>query len=243
MKVLITGAGSGIGYAIAKKLHKKFDLIVHASKKENLDKTWTLIEGSGEHERLIADLSNPKEVNLFCKQLKQKYNDSLHAVVNNAGVSLDKSIIYQPEKEIDHMLNINLKAPIMICKAAMKIFTRKQTGIIINISSTVAETGNAFQAVYSATKSAIITFSKSLAREVAELNKNHNIRVLSVSPGIIDTEILKSIPEEILNKYIELTPSRRLGKAEEVAETIAFLLSDKAEFINGTDLKINGGII
>jgi len=243
MKVLITGASSGIGYAIAKKLHKEYSLIVHASKEANLEEIWSIISGSGKHAKLIADFSNGKEIVGFCKQLQKTHSDSLYAIVNNAGVSVDKSIIYQPERDIDFMLNVNLKAPIMISKTAMKIFNLRQTGVIINVGSILAETGNAFQSVYSATKSALVSFSKSLAKEAAELNENHKIRVLSLSPGIIDTELSERIPDEAIKKYIKLTPSRRLGKADEVAETVAFLLSDKAEFINGTDIKINGGII
>ncbi len=243
MKVLITGASRGIGYEIAKKLSDRYSLILHASKRENLAGIINEIEGNVHHFKLCADFSYPDQINSFCKELKQKHGDELYAVINNAGISIDKSIIYQPERDIDSMININLKAPIMICKAALKIFNVKQKGVIINISSSVAETGNAFQAIYSSTKAALISFSKSLAKEAAELNKNHQIRVLSVSPGIINTDLTDNIPEKIMKKYIESTPSRRFGKAGEVADLIDFLLSDKARYINGTDIKINGGII
>ncbi|MDB5032361.1 SDR family oxidoreductase [Mucilaginibacter sp.] len=236
-KVLITGASRGLGLAISKKLSAEYSLILHASSPES----FTSIEPGSQI--LCADFSHPDQLAAFCKQLKKEHGDTLYAVVNNAGVTFDKSLIYQPEQEITRMLNINLKAPIMICKTAMKIFGLNKTGVIINMSSVVGETGNAFQAVYSATKAGLVAFSRSLAQEVAALNHEHTIRVLSVSPGFIETDMTTAIPEAEKEKYLKMIPAHRFGKADEIAETIAFLLSDKAAYINGTNLHINGGLI
>uniref|UniRef100_UPI004049F197 SDR family NAD(P)-dependent oxidoreductase n=1 Tax=Daejeonella sp. TaxID=2805397 RepID=UPI004049F197 len=235
-KILITGAGRGLGLAISKKLSEEYTLILHASKEGNIKSI-----GEGNFV-LYADFSDPVQVSDFCKKLKKEHGDSLYGVINNAGITLDKSLIFQPEHEIDRMLNVNLKAPIMICKTAMKIFTLSKCGVIINISSCVGETGNEFQSVYAATKAGLVALSKSLAQEVAALNEEHQIRVLSVSPGFIETDMTNAIPQAEKDKYLQKIPSKRFGKAEDIAEAISFLLSDKASYINSTNIQINGGM-
>jgi len=117
------------------------------------------------------------------------------------------------------------------------------SGVIINISSVVGESGNAFQSVYAATKAGLAALSRSLAQEAAALNESHNIRVLSVSPGFVETDMTAGIPEAIREKYLNLIPAKRFGKADDIADAIEFLLSDKASYINGTNIHINGGLI
>lgn len=235
-KVLITGASSGLGLAMAKRLNQDYRLILHASKDENIK------ELRENNFVLAADLSNAEELKDFCKRLKAEHGDELHAIINNAGISIDKPLTFQPEKDIDKMLMVNLKAPIMIAKTAMKIFGLKNSGVILQVSSCVAEQGNAFQSVYAATKAGLIAFSKSLAKEVAALQQGHQIRVLSISPGFIETPMTEAIPESERNKYLNLIPAQRFGSADEIAETVAFLLSDKASYINGSTIDINGGL-
>jgi 3-oxoacyl-[acyl-carrier protein] reductase len=236
-KVLITGASKGLGLAISKKLSGEYTLILHASKEEN----FTSVE-PGSH-ILCADFSDDDQLANFCKRLKAEHSDTLYAVINNAGVTFDKSLIYQPEREIETMLNVNLKAPILICKTAMKIFNQNKRGVIINISSCVGETGNAFQSVYAATKAGLVALSKSLAQEAAALNQEHEIRVLSVSPGFIETGMTASIPEAEKEKYLKMIPAKRFGNPADIAEAILYLLSEKASYINGTNIHINGGLI
>lgn len=222
---------------MARKLAGEYCLILHASKEENITELW---EGNFV---LAADLGNPEELKEFCKRLRSEHSDDLYAVINNAGVSIDKPIAFQPEKDIDTMIMVNLKAPIMISKTAFKIFGLKNRGVIINVSSCVAETGNAFQSVYAATKAGLIAFSKSLAKESAELYQEHQIRVLSISPGFIETSMTDSIPQAIKEKYLKMIPAQRFGTAEDIAETIAFLLSSKASYINGSNIEVNGGLL
>jgi len=235
-KVLITGAGRGIGLAIAQKLSEEYTLILHATKEGNLQSI-----GEGNY-ALYADFSDPVQVSDFCKKLKKEHGDSLYGVINNAGLTFDKSLIFQPEHEIDKILNVNLKAPIMICKTAMKIFTLNKCGVIINMGSCVAESGSAFQSVYAATKAGLIALSKSLAQEAAALTDEHQIRVLSVSPGFIETDMTDAIPQTEKDKYLQLIASKRFGKVEDIAETISFLLSDKASYINSSNIQIDGGM-
>jgi 3-oxoacyl-[acyl-carrier protein] reductase len=235
-KILITGASTGLGLAMARRLTQDYCLILHATRDENIK------ELRENNYILAADLSNPAELEDFCKRLKTEHAADLYAVINNAGISMDKSLVFQPEKEIDAMIMVNLKAPIMITKTVMKIFGLKNKGVIIQVSSCVAETGNAFQSVYAATKAGLIAFSKSVAKEAAVLYQGHQIRVLSISPGFVQTSMTDAIPNSEKDKYLKMIPAQRFGKADEIAETVAFLLSDKASYINGSNIHINGGL-
>ncbi len=237
-KVLITGASKGIGKAIARILAPHYDLILHASKPENLPPA-----GEGVA-HLCADFSDPEQLAGFCSRLKKEHGDSLYAVINNAGITLDKSLIFQPEKDIDTLLQVNLKAPILICKTAFKLFNIRKSGVIINLGSCVGQSGNAFQAVYAATKAGLVALSKSLAKEAGSLNPDgHEIRILSISPGFIETGMTDSLPETVKDQYLSNIPSRRFGLAEDVAELVLFLLSPKASFVNGSNMEINGGML
>lgn len=236
-KILITGASRGLGLAISNALSKEYTLILHATRKESFTNV------DPKHHLLCADLSDPNELHEFCKRLKKDHGDTLYGVINNAGIALNKSLIYQPENEIDRMLQVNLKAPIMICKAVMKQFLLNKRGVIINVSSCVGETGNAFQAVYSATKAGLAALSKSLAREVSALSEEHAIRILSIAPGFIETDMTNPVPESERQDFLKAIPANRFGNVNEVAEVVAFLLSDKASYINGTNININGGIL
>jgi len=238
-KILITGASKGLGLAIAKRLATDYSLILHATREESFKET---IEGA---HILCADFSDPDQVARFCKRLKKEHGDDLYGVINNAGVTFDKPLNYQPDREIDAMINVNLRAPIMINKVAMKIFGFNKSGVIINISSVVGESGHAFQSVYAATKAGLVAMSRSLAQEAAAVSGEdpHAIRVLSVSPGFIETDMTAAIPDQFKEKYLNMIPARRFGKVEDVAETIAYLLSEKASYINGTNIHINGGLV
>jgi len=243
MKVLVTGASKGIGRAIAIKLQHSFDLVLHATTEDRLESTWSELINPERHTRLCADFSDSDALKGFCSNLKKLTGDSLYAVINNAGLTLDKSILFQPEADIDTLIQVNLKAPVMISKTAFKIFHARQQGVIINMSSCVGETGNAFQCVYAATKAGLAGFTMSLAREAGALLPSHSIRAFCVSPGYIETGMTGKIPEAEKEKYMLNIPARRMGQPEEVAGVVAFLLTDEAAYINGSEIKINGGIV
>lgn len=241
-KVLITGASRGIGRAIALQLQSEFSLILHATSVESLSALKAELSEPDRHETLCADLSDAGQLKEFCSQLKKNHASNLYAVINNAGITLDKSLLFQPESDIDRMLNVNLKAPILISKTAFKIFHTPGRGVIVNMGSCVGESGNAFQSVYAATKAGLTAFSKSLAREAGALKQEHDIRVLSVSPGFIETDMTGKLPEAEKQKYLGGIPSKRLGQPSDVASLVSFLLSREASYINGSEIKINGGL-
>lgn len=221
---------------MSKLLSSEYRLVLHATTPESFK------EQIPDSEMLCGDLSDPTQLADFCKALKKQHGSDLYGVINNAGVAHDNSIIYQQEKHIDAMLSINLRAPILICKTVMKLFSANAGGVIINMSSVVGESGNAFQAVYAATKAALVAFSRSLAQEAAVMNDPNNIRVLCVSPGFIDTDMTANIPAEMKEKYLKMIPAKKMGAPEDIAQTVYFLLSEKAAYINGTNVHVNGGL-
>lgn len=239
--VLITGASRGIGRAIALRLARTYTLILHASREESL--TPLLKEIPGEHEVLCADLTSTEATKDFCSRLRKLAGKSLYAIVNNAGIAIDKPLMYQSVKDIDALIQVNVKAPLLISKTALKIFIANKEGVILNIGSCVGKTGNAFQVVYSMTKAAMVAMSKSIAKEVTTLDKQNKIRALTISPGFIETDMTKTLPGEIRDKYAEMIPSAHFGRPEDVANAVAFALSEEASYINGTEIAVNGGIV
>lgn len=242
LKVLITGATRGIGKAIALLLQEDYTLLLHGTALDKFTALRGELTNPEKHTFLCSDLSTAQGIKELCSELK-KHSDTLYAVVNNAGITIDKSLLFQPESDVDAMINVNLKAPILISKTAFKIFNLKNEGVIINMGSCVGESGNAFQSIYSATKAGLTAFSKSLAREAGALKQVHNIRVLSIAPGFIETDMTANLPEAEKQKYLSGIPSKRLGQPNDVASLVKFLLSNSASYINGSEIKINGGII
>lgn len=235
-KVLITGASRGIGKAIKERLEEEYELVLHASSAASFS------YDTSKHALLCADFSDPEQVQQFCRQLKKEHGNDLFAVINNAGVTVDNSLLFLPEKDIDRMLQVNLKAPILIAKQAAKIFHAQKAGVIINMSSIIGQTGNAYQSIYAASKAGLVAFSKSLAQELGKLNEAHEIRVNCISPGLINSDMSAQIPVAHLDQVLSQIPSNRMGETKEVAELVAFLISDKAKYINGSNIHINGGL-
>lgn len=242
-KVLITGASRGIGRATAIQLAEEgYDLLLHASKLENLNELLSSLPQDCKYELLIADFSAEEQVKEFISRLKKEHK-KLFGIVSNAGIAIDKALAYQPISEIDKMLNVNLKAPVLLAKTAMKLFSTEKKGVFIAISSCVGEMGNAFQSVYAASKAGNVALCKSLAKEIGLLYDEHQIRFISLSPGFIQTDMVNALNKEIQIEYLKKVPLKRAGEAKEVANTVSFLLSDKASYINGSEIKINGGLL
>jgi 3-oxoacyl-[acyl-carrier protein] reductase len=233
---LVTGASKGIGEAVAIRLAKAgFDIwLNYLSDHDNARRIQTKIEEFGKKCTLVPfDVSNFKECQKALAPLLEK--DTPFSIVNNAGITKDSLLIWMEEEDWNKVINVHLSGFFNITRTVLPFMLRKRQGRIINISSTSGETGVAGQVNYSAAKSGLIGATRSLAVEVAK----RNILVNAVSPGFIDTDMLKELPIEEISKKI---PLGRIGKAQEVAEVVAFLCSPGSSYITGQVISVNGGI-
>lgn len=237
---MITGATGSIGKAIAEALADSYQLLLHGRDELKLKELTKYLPG--EHLIMCTDLSDKQSLADFCKSLKS-IGSNLAGIINNAGITKDKALLFQSEADIDALFATNLRAPLLISKAALKIFNAKNEGVIINIGSCVGQMGNAFQVAYSMSKAALAAMTASIAKEVTSINPSSKIRSVCVSPGFIETNMTESLSADIKAQYKKLIPSKRFGQAKEVASVVQFLLSPGAEYINGVEIKVNGGII
>jgi len=162
----------------------------------------------------------------------------LDILVNNAGITRDSLLADLEEDDWDQVMNVNLKGVFLCCKYAAKMMSEQQYGKIVNISSASALMGNVGQVNYAASKGGVISLTRTLAKELARFKINVN----AVAPGYIRTPMTRAVPEKVETYLISQIPLRRAGKPEEVANAVAFLASDMAEYITGQILSINGGM-
>jgi 3-oxoacyl-[acyl-carrier protein] reductase len=162
----------------------------------------------------------------------------IHVLVNNAGISIDGLILRYKADDLRRTLDVDLASAFHLSKAACKPMMKQRWGSIVNLTSVVGEQGNAGQTAYSMAKAGLIGLTKSLARELG----SRNIRVNAVSPGYIDTDMTKTLPEGAKKTMVDAAALGRTGTSREVAEAIAFLASDRAAFVTGEVLRVNGGL-
>ena len=234
-KILITGATGGIGNSLVKKFTSLGSTVLatgtNDSKLQNIKKDFPEI--------IIEkfDLANHDKIEEFIDKADKKL-EGIDVLVNNAGITLDNLSIRLSDENWKKVLDINLTSTFLMCKHTIKKMLKKKLGKIINITSIVGHTGNLGQSNYSASKAGIIGFSKSLAIEYARKNINVNC----VSPGFIQTEMTDKINEEFKKTLISKIPSGSLGTGEDISNCVAFLASDKANYINGETIHVNGGM-
>ncbi|MCE6991343.1 3-oxoacyl-ACP reductase FabG [Dyadobacter sp. CY323] len=237
---LVTGASRGIGRAIAVQLAKDHGLHIlvnYASNQAAAQETLAEIEAAGGSGELLPfNVQTKTEVDEALNDWKEKNEDKhISVLVNNAGITRDGLFMWMPEQDWDDVMNISTKGLFNVTQNAIQQMLRKRTGRIVNIASISGMKGNAGQMNYSAAKGAIISATKALAQEVAK----RKITVNAVAPGFITSDMTKDLNEEDLKQMI---PVNRFGKAEEVAHLVSFLVSDKAAYITGEVININGGI-
>jgi 3-oxoacyl-[acyl-carrier protein] reductase len=237
---LVTGASSGIGRAIALRLATEgWHVIVHYNSRAALAaETCAAIEHAGGSAHALSfDVKDSKAIEFALDNFfKANPEHALGALVNNAGIRADGMAGLMSDAEFDSVLKTNLYGPFYLLRYAVKKMLRARNGVIVNIASLAAQTGNAGQINYSAAKAGLIAMTKSLAMEVGK----RNIRVNCVSPGLIETEMLEGVPH--LAELVARIPLGRMGKPEEVAGTVAFLCSDDAAYITGATISVNGGL-
>ena len=234
-KVLITGATGGIGNCLVEKFNNLGASIVASG--TNDDKLLNLKKKYPNIHTVKFKLDEHDKIEEFIENINKKL-DGLEILINNAGITLDNLSIRLTEENWKKVLDVNLTSSFLMCKYAIKKMLKKKYGKIINITSIVGHTGNLGQANYAASKAGILAFSKSLALEYARKNININC----VSPGFIKTEMTDKINEEFRKNLINKIPSGDLGTGEDVSNCVAFLASDKANYINGETIHVNGGM-
>jgi 3-oxoacyl-[acyl-carrier protein] reductase len=233
---LVTGASRGIGASIAKVLARDgFDIwLNYRSNDEQANKVKEAVESYGRQCLLLKfDVADFGETDKALSPLLE--TQIPFAIVNNAGFRRDTLLIWMKEEEWKDVISVTLDGFFNITKTALPFMLRQKEGRIVNITSAAAHIGVPGQSNYSAAKAGLVGATKSLAAEVAK----RNVLVNAVSPGFIGTEMLEGLPME---QIIKMIPLGRIGKAEDVAELTAFLVSEKAAYITGQVFQVNGGI-
>lgn len=231
--VLITGASGGIGREVARMFCENgSSVILSGTKTSLLKKLANELDGDVK----IID-SSLKDITNFEKKLNG-LNLNVDILINNAGITKDGLLIRMNDEDIDSVLNINLSSMIKLSRIVLKNMMKKRFGRIISISSVVGFSGNAGQTNYSASKSGIIGFTKSLALEVA----SRGITVNSVAPGYIITPMTENLNEDQKLSILSKIPIRRFGEPKDVANAIKFLASEKSSYITGNTIHVNGGL-
>ena len=234
-KILITGATGGIGNCLIKKFNELGAKIVASG--TNVEKLEIIKRNFPNIFVEKFQLDHHDKIENFIETVHKKL-EGIDILVNNAGITLDNLSIRLTEENWKKVLDINLTSSFLMCKYAIKKMLKNKYGKIINITSIVGHTGNLGQANYAASKAGIIAFSKSLAIEYAKKNININC----VSPGFIKTEMTDKINDEFKINLINKIPSGCMGTGEDVSNSVAFLASDMASYINGETLHVNGGM-
>tara|TARA_B100001559_G_C16318406_1_gene537608 strand:- start:6 stop:761 length:756 start_codon:yes stop_codon:yes gene_type:complete len=233
---LVTGASRGIGASIAQNLSSAGAYVIGtATSKSGAKKIDEQLAGKGAGK--VLNVTDAEDVKNIIDEISSNGN-GLHILVNNAGITRDNLLMRMKAEEWNDVIAANLSGIFNTCKLSLKTMMKQKYGRIINIASVVAHTGNPGQVNYAATKSGLIGFSKSLAREVA----SRNITVNVVAPGFIKTDMTASLNDGQQKAMMENIPLNRFGKVTEISDTVVFLASNSASYITGETININGGM-
>ena len=236
---LITGANRGIGFEILKSFAAVGYTTIGTSRSKEGKAIIDNELGSSDSKGFgsILDVKDKDAIKVLNGQIKDQFG-SVSILVNNAGITADNLMIRMSENEWDDVIETNLSSIFRITKEIVRDMMKQRYGRVINIGSVVGLSGNAGQVNYSSAKSAILGFSKSLAREVA----SRNITVNTISPGFIDTDMTKKLKEEQKTALIDSIPLGRMGTASELANVVKFIASEEASYVTGENINVNGGL-
>jgi len=237
---VVTGAARGIGQSIALKLAVEgADLALCDLQAEWLEETATQARALGRRvEGYSVDVSNGEAVNTTVKKIEKDFGP-IDVLVNNAGITRDGLLMRMSEEDWDAVLNVNLKGVFLFTKATMRGMMKRRSGNIVNIASIIGLIGNAGQANYAASKGAVISFTKTVARELS----SRNIRCNAVAPGFIRTPMTDALSEEVQQQMLVNIPLKRFGDPSEVANVVAFLAGDASSYITGQVISTCGGMV
>ena len=237
---IVTGGSRGIGRAVAEALAAQGARVVVTYVKGESEAQKVvdgIAERGGNAEILGFDVADMKASEAAIAEAAKRHG-RLDILVANAGIAIDGLLLRVKEEEIDRVFAVNVKGALACARAATKVMMRARTGRIVFLSSVVGEMGNAGQAVYSASKAALLGLTKTLAREYA----SRGITVNAVTPGFIDTDMTTNLTPELKENMLKAVPLGRTGRPDEIAAAIAFLCSDEAGYITGQTLRVNGGM-
>lgn len=235
---VVTGAGRGIGLEIVKKFSEAGARMIFAVDMNEQDLQG--LEGRFSNVRPAKlNVCDRPGIAAFVEQVKAEFGQ-IDVLVNNAGITRDNMIGKMTEEDWDAVINVNLKGVFNMTQAIVALMTENGKGSIITMSSVVGTDGNVGQSNYAATKGGVIAMTKGWSKEFAR--KGAQIRANCVAPGFTETPMTKDLPEKVLEAINAKTPLGRMATAEDIAEGVLFLLSEKAKFITGQVLKIDGGL-
>jgi len=233
---LVTGASRGIGSAIASSLTAAGAYVIGTSTShQGAEKITQSLRGKGRG--IVLDVTDSERAEEVIKEIT-KEEKAIHILVNNAGITKDNLLMRMKEQEWEDVILTNLTGAFRLCKLTLKTMMKQKFGRIINIASVVALMGNPGQANYAASKSGLIGFSKSLAREVG----SRNITVNVIAPGFINTDMTDALSADQKEKMLNNIPLQRFGEAIEIGDSVVFLASDSASYITGETINVNGGM-
>ncbi len=237
---LVTGGSRGIGKCIAETLATEgYEVfLTYVSKPDEAKAVAeSICQKGGKAQAFCLNVSDAEAVaDFFATHIKGKVD--LHLLVNNAGITKDGFLIRMKDDDFDSVLHTNLRGAFVCLREAAKIMSKQRFGRIVNISSVVGQMGNAGQINYAAAKAGMHGMTMSAAKELA----GRNITVNAVAPGFIETDMTAQLPDDIRKAYEEAIPLKRMGSVEDVANAVAFLASEKAGYITGQILAVNGGM-
>lgn len=241
MLAFVSGSSRGIGAAIALALAEEgYDIIVnYNNSKSEAEAVAKRINAMGRNALLCRmDVTDPNAVRQICNQIVSRFG-AVDLLVNNAGISISGLVQDADDAEWDAVMNANLKSMFLLTKAFVPGMISRKRGCIVNVSSMWGQTGASYESIYSASKGGVDAFTKSLAKELGP----SGIRVNAVSPGVILTDMCKGYSKADLDALAEESVLGRNGTPEDIANAVAFLASEKASFITGQILGVNGGIL
>ncbi len=237
---LVTGASRGIGAAIAKTLAKDgYYVVVNYSGSQDKAQAVVdeIIKEGGEAQSARFNVSDEEKVKEHIKAII-KNRGSIDVLVNNAGITRDNLLMKMSKEEFDEVIDINLKGAFYTMQAVSRQMLKQRSGVVINISSYTGMHGNAGQMNYAASKAGVIGMTKTMARELA----SRNIRVNAIAPGFVSTDMTQALGEEVEKEASKIIPLGRFANPQEIADVASFLASDKAAYITGQVIAVDGGM-
>jgi 3-oxoacyl-[acyl-carrier protein] reductase len=235
---VVTGSGRGLGAATSLKLAQDgADVVINDINPESAKSMAAEIEKLGRRAMATShDVSDHTQAQKLVDETKAKLG-RLDILVNNAGITRDSMLSKLSEEKWDEVIRVNLKGPFNMGQACAKVMMEQKYGKILNLSS-VAWLGNIGQTNYSAAKAGVVGLTRTWAIELAR----YGINVNAIAPGLIDSALTQGIPADVKEKFVQRIPLKRIGKPEEIASLVAFLVSDNASYITGQCLQIDGGL-